>query len=229
MQNRPKFRDLALVACLFAGPAAIGMAPAHAVEKLAVLALFEGKALLHVDGERRLIAEGETSPEGITLLSAGSDRAVVEVDGREEILELGMATSFPGASDEVSPAWDGPESLTLWVEDDGFFYASGSINGSGVRFLVDTGANTIAMNRSLAERVGIDYREGRQGFATTASGVVPMYEVTLDRVSIGEITLRNVDAGVLLGTHPDIPLLGMSFLGQLDMNRTGNRLELKRR
>lgn len=229
MQNRPKSRDLVLIACLFAGPAAITVSPVHAVEKLAVLALFEGKVLLHVDGQRRLIAEGETSPEGITLLSAHSDRAVVEVDGREETLELGMATSFPGASDDVSPAWDGPESLTLWVEDDGFFYASGNINGTGVRFLVDTGANTIAMNRSLAERVGIDYRDGRQGFATTASGVTPMYQVTLDRVSIGEITLRNVEAGVLLGSYPEIPLLGMSFLGKLDMNRTGNRLDLKRR
>lgn len=215
-------------ACLLLAHLAAGMPAAHAVEKLAVLALFEGKVLLHVDGARRLIAEGETSPEGVTLLSADSDRAVVEVDGREEVLELGMMTSFPGASGDVDP-WDGPEKITLWAEDDGFFYASGSINGTSVRFLVDTGANTIAINRGLAERIGIDYRAGQQGVATTASGVTPMYLVTLDRVSIGDITLRNVDAGVLLGSQPDIPLLGMSFLGKLDMNRTGNRLELKRR
>lgn len=228
MQNSRILRVIAAAVCLLLGPLAAGISPVHAVEKLTVLALFEGKVLLHVDGARRLIAEGETSPEGITLVSADSDRAVVEVDGREEVLELGMMTSFPGASDDVAP-WDGPEKTTLWAEDDGFFYAPGSINGASVRFLVDTGANTIAINRGLAERIGIDYREGQQGMATTASGVTPMYLVTLDSVSIGRITLRNVEAGVLLGSHPDIPLLGMSFLGKLDMNRTGNRLELKRR
>lgn len=229
MRNSRLRLALALAACLLLGPAIIGAALVHGVEKLTVLALFEGKILLHVDGQRRLIAEGDTSPEGITLLEADSDRAVVKIDGREEVLELGMVTGFPGASEDVSPAWDGPEKLTLWAEDDGFFYAPGSINGSAVRFLVDTGANTIALSRVLAERIGIDYRKGRQGVASTASGVTPMYLVKLDRVSIGDITLRNVDAGVLLGNHPDIPLLGMSFLGKLDMNRSGDRLELKRR
>lgn len=223
------FRVNLVVSCLVAGLTMAGVSPVFAVDKLTVLALFEGKVLLHVDGERRLIAEGETSPEGVTLLEADSDRAIVEINGREEVLEFGMVTGFPGASGDVSPTWDGPEKLTLWAEDDGFFYAPGSINGSSVRFLVDTGANTIALSRSLAERLGIDYRAGRQGVATTASGVTPMYMVTLDRVSIGEITLRNVEAGVLLGSHPDIPLLGMSFLGKLDMNRTGDRLELLRR
>ncbi|HSH41578.1 MAG TPA: TIGR02281 family clan AA aspartic protease [Arenicellales bacterium] len=229
MQKTRALRALLVAVLLGSGWSAGGAARAAAIEKLTVLALFEGKALLHVDGSRRLIAEGETSPEGIKLLQADSSRAVVEIDGRQEVLEVGMMTGFPGAASDVAPAWDGPEKLTLWAEDDGFFYASGSINGSSVRFLVDTGANSIAINRHLAERLGIDYREGRQGMATTASGVTPMYLVTLDRVSVGEITLRNVEAGVLLGSHPDVPLLGMSFLGKLDMNRTGNRLDLIRR
>lgn len=199
------------------------------VETLTVLALFEDQALLHVDGHNRMLSVGETSPEGVKLLEADAQRAVVSIDGREETLNLGMVTTFPGGSGDVSPTWDGPDKLTLWEEDDGFFYANGSINGSSVRFLVDTGANTIALNRRLAERVGVDYLQGRKGVATTASGVTPMYLVTLDRVSIGEIALRDVEAGVLLGDHPDIPLLGMSFLGKLDMVREGDRLELKRR
>lgn len=202
---------------------------AAGVDKLTLLALFKDKVLLHVDGQRRMISKGETSPEGITLISADSDQAVLMVDGRREVLELGMVSTFPGASDDVSPSWDGPEKLTLWAEDDGFFYASGRINDTPVRFLVDTGANTIALNRSYAERIGIDYKNGQRGVATTASGVAPMYLVKLKRVSIGEITLRDVDAGVLLSEHPNVPLLGMSFLGKLDMVRDGKRLELKRR
>jgi len=224
-------RKPAFTAALAALAAGVLAAPATvvAVDTLTVLALFKDKVLLHVDGERRMLEAGETSPEGIRLISADSDGAVAVIDGRRETLELGMVTSFPGASDDVSPTWDGPETLTLWAEDDGFFYARGSINGSRVRFLVDTGANTIALSRPLAERIGIPYREGRQGVAKTASGVTPMYLVTLKEVSIGGITLRDVQAGVLLGSQPDVPLLGMSFLGELDMVRSGNRLELKRR
>lgn len=202
---------------------------APAVETLRLLALFEDKALLHVDGEGRMMTAGETSPEGVTLVRTGSESVTVMVDDKREVLKLGMMTSFPGASEDVSPAWDGKEKLTLWQEDDGFFYAGGDINGEPVRFLVDTGANTIALSRRHAERIGIDYRSGEQGMATTASGVTPMYLVTLEEVSVGEITLRDVRAGVLLGDYPDIPLLGMSFLGKLDMVRDGERLELKRR
>lgn len=209
--------------------ALLGATTAQAVDTLTLLALFKDQAILHVDGENRMLSVGETSPEGVELLKANSERAVVRVDGREEVLELGMVASFPGASDDVAPAWDGPEKLTLWEEDDGFFYASGAINDSPVRFLVDTGANTIAINRALAERLNIDYRQGRRGMATTASGVTPMYIVTLEQVSVGDITLRGVQAGILLGRQPEVPLLGMSFLGKLDMIREGQRLELKRR
>lgn len=226
MPGKPARGGAARIACLLL---ALGAVPtAGAVDRLAVLALFEGQALLHVDGERRLLAEGQASPEGVVLLEADSERAVVEVDGEREVLALGMATRFPGAADDVAPAREGA-TLTLWAEDDGFFYAPGEIHGEAVRFLVDTGANTIAMNRALAERIGLDFRSGRQGVATTASGVTPMYLVTLERVSIGGITLRDVEAGVLLGNYPTVPLLGMSFLDKLDMNRSGDRLSLQRR
>jgi len=208
---------------LYAPPAAL------AVETLTLLALFKDQALLHIDGENRMLAAGEVSPEGVALLEATSARAVIKVDGREEVLELGMVAHFPGGSGDVARGADEAEKLTMWEEDDGMFYASGGINGSPVRFLVDTGANTIAINRALAERLGIDYRNGQKGLATTASGVTPMYRVVLERVSVGEITLRQVQAGVLLGEQPEVPLLGMSFLGKLDMVREGERLELRRR
>ncbi|MBS1270480.1 MAG: hypothetical protein MAG794_01436 [Gammaproteobacteria bacterium] len=229
MQNGRKSRGRCFAATLVLGAAMLYQSSAVGVEELTVLALFKDKVLLHVDGARRMIIVGETSPEGVTLVSANSDQAVVTVDGEEEVLELGMVTNFPGASGDISSAWDTRQKLTLWAEEDGLFYASGSINDSPARFLVDTGANTIAINRTVAERLGIDYRSGKRGVATTASGVTPMYIVTLDRVSIGNITLSDVEGSVLLGEHPKIPLLGMSFLDELDMVRRGNRLELKRR
>lgn len=202
---------------------------AAAVNSLTLLALFGDKAMLHIDGQRRLMQTGETSPEGLTLVSADTNEAVVEIDGRREVLRLGMTTAFPGPAGESVPAWAGPESVSMWADDDGFFYVSGQINGYPVRFLVDTGATTIALSSDLARRIGIDYTKGRRGIANTAAGVTEMFGIELDSVDVGGINLRNVLGGVISGGFPINPLLGMSFLGHLDMVREGNRMELKRR
>lgn len=172
---------------------------------------------------------GETSPEGLLLVSADTDEAVVEVDGRREVLRLGLVTSVPGMEAEPDPTWTGPALISLWADPSGFFYVPGLINGYPVRFLVDTGATTVALSSELAERIGIEYTKGQRGIASTASGVIPVYGFDLKSVTVGGIELSNVSAGVILGEHPTVPLLGMSFLGQLDMVREGNRLDLKRR
>lgn len=193
---------------------------AEAVETVSVYALFNDKAILMVDGSRRVLKAGEVSPEGVRLISASTqaDEAVIEVEGKRRVLKLGVVIS----------AFTGPAqaSTTLWASSNGFFHAEGSINRVPLTFLVDTGANTIAMNTATAKRVGIEYEKGQPGIAKTASGFVKIYSVTLDRVKIGEIELRNVEAGVIDGAQPDTPLLGMSFLGRLEMRRDGNKMEL---
>ena len=172
---------------------------------------------------------GETSPEGLVLISADTSEAIIEVNGRQEVLRLGLVTTIPGSEANPDPAWKGPASITMWADPSGFFYAPGLINGYPVRFLVDTGATTVALSSELAERIGIDYAKGERGIASTAAGVTPMYGLDLKSVTVGGIKLSNVSAGVILGAYPTVPLLGMSFLGQLDMVREGNRLDLKRR
>lgn len=196
---------------------------------ISLLALFGEKALFHIDGEQRLLQTGETSPEGVSLVSVDSGTVVIRVDGREEALQLGFATNFPGADLEPEDAWKGPEQVSLWADPSGFFYSNGMIGAFPVRFLVDTGATSVAISSQLADRIGIDYVNGQKGLANTAGGMTPMFGITLDKVTVGGITLRNVDAGVVIGAFPREPLLGMSFLGQLDMIREGDRMDLKRR
>ena len=71
--------------------------------------------------------------------------------------------------------------------------------------------------------------EGRSTFVTTASDVIRVFKVELDLVKAGPIELRNVDAVVMEGEQPHEALLGMSFLGQLQMSNEGNELILRRR
>lgn len=194
---------------------------AEAVEDITLLALTRDKAILRIDGARRVLAVGETSPEGVRLVSANTEEATIEVNGKRETLKYGVVIA-PTAIGSGA----GSTNVTLWADTDGFFYAAGKINGYPVKFLVDTGANTIALNSRAAKSIGLSYKKGRQGVAATAGGMVKMYGVTLNSVTVGEITLYNVPAGVVEGPHPDVPLLGMAFLGRLEMKRDGQKMEL---
>ncbi|OGI44904.1 MAG: hypothetical protein A2150_03185 [Candidatus Muproteobacteria bacterium RBG_16_64_11] len=195
--------------------------PLYAVDNIALHALFKDKAILHVDGARRVLVTGETSPEGVRLIDTDTrtDEAVVEIGGKRETLKMGVViSSFQGGA---------PAGVTLWADSQGFFIAQGSINGQAVAFLVDTGANTVALNGALAQRLGLDHKKkGQASVVTTASGNVRARRVLLDSVKVGEIVQRNVEAVVLEGAQPSTPLLGMSFLNAMEMRRDGNKMEL---
>jgi len=188
-----------------------------------LFALFQDKAILQVDGVRRVLATGAESPEGVKLVSTDTqaEEAVVEFAGKRETLRLGVVFSAFQSTAR--------ESVTLFADTNGFFHAAGSINGSVVTFLVDTGASTIAINSATAKRSGIDFTKGHVGTAKTASGYTRVFSVKLDSVKVGDIVLRNVEAGVIDGPQPETPLLGMSFLNALEMKRDGNKMELTRR
>ncbi len=111
------------------------------------------------------------------------------------------------------------------------FLTVGTINGRTVRFLVDTGATTVAMNKSQAENNSVcDYRmKGERIVISTASGNVKGYRVRLKSVSLGKIKQRNVEAMVIDGDHPGPILLGMSFLGKLKVEKEGNAMTIRQR
>lgn len=210
--------------CVIALALLLAVPQVGAVERVALQALFKDKAILVIDGTRRVLAAGESSPEGVKLLETDTrkETAEIEVAGQRQTLSLGVVLG--------SFARKAGGSVTLYAEPDGHFHADGTINGRPVRFLVDTGATTIALSGAEASRLGIDYRNrGQAGYANTASGVVRMYAVKLDTVQLGEIILYNVDAGVVEGPFPREALLGMSFLDRVDMKRDGQRLELTQR
>ena len=196
----------------------------HAAD-IAVTALFNGKAVLVVDGGKpRTLSVGQSTPEGVKLLSASSDSAVVEYRGERQTLTTGQGTRV-GSSAAAGTA----AQTTLTADSRGHFLTTGSINGVSVRFMVDTGATAIALSTAEARRLGIDYLAGVPGRAATANGAVRTYRVKLDTVRVGDIELNNVEGTVLDGAGPGIVLLGMSFLNRTHMVRDGDRLTLTRR
>jgi len=211
-------RVLALLfACLL--PASV-----VAFEDLHVVALFKDRALVMIDGERRMLRSGETSPEGIRLLSADSKAAVFEYRGQT------LKRQLDGRVTAVTPPSAAGEEVRVWRNSQGMFRTAGSINGLPVHFLVDTGATSVAMNSGQARRLGIDYRvEGDPTWVSTASDVSQAFRVRLKRVKVGAIQIRNVDAVILEGSQPDEVLLGMSFLSRLEMINRNDQLILRKK
>jgi aspartyl protease family protein len=192
---------------------------------ITVNALFSGKAVLVIDGGKpQTLSAGQTTAQGVKLVSASSDSAVIEYKGQRQTLTMGQGTRVGG-----SPANGGSEQVTLTADARGHFITTGSINGVPVRFMVDTGATTIAISTTEARRLGLNYLAGEPGRASTANGIVPLYRVKLDSVRVGDITLTNVDGSVVDGAGPGVALLGMSFLNRTQMLRDGDKLTLTRR
>ncbi len=121
-----------------------------------------------------------------------------------------------------------PGVVSLGGTGNGHFFADAKVDGTHVRFLVDTGASHVALAPIDAQRLGhdideLDYRIRYQ----TANGVAYAAPITLDEVSIGSITLRNVQASVSRDGLSQ-SLLGMSFLGELStVELSGDRLILR--
>ncbi len=196
-------------------------------KKVAAIALFNDRAMISVDGKKAKIVRAGSTHRGVKLISSDTSEAIVEVAGERRTLTLnstatmGGALSAPKSNNEAS-------SIVLYEDERGFFESPGQINGRSVRFLVDTGANLVVFNSRVANRLGIDYLSGRRGFASTASGRAPMYTVNIDSIRVGGIVLDNIQAGVIEGGYPEIPLLGMTFLSRLDMNRSGKTMVLRK-
>ncbi len=102
--------------------------------------------------------------------------------------------------------------IVLPRQADGHFYARLDVNGQPVTFMVDTGASQIVLSAADAARVGIDTGALRYlGQASTANGVVRTALVTLDSVTLGDVTQADVRAVVNQGAM-DGSLLGMTYL-----------------
>jgi aspartyl protease family protein len=181
------------------------------------------KALLIINGTPRTVAAG-SSYQNVKVLSVTAQDAVVEMGGKRVPLQIGGApVNLGGVASE-----GGGSKIVLTAGPGGHFVTSGSINGKSVRFMVDTGASVVAMSEADAERIGLKYKEGRRGMASTANGHVVTHRVSLDVVRIGDVQVYNVEA-VVLPSMSDTILLGNSFLTRFQMKRENDQMTLERR
>ena len=200
---------------------ACGAAAAADVALIGVIG--DKAAVLAIDGgDPKTVKAGQTW-RGVTVLSVEKDRATVQIDGKQRVLQRGQHYR----SAETGPSGRGK--VLLAADTRGHFYIEGAVNRVPVRFLVDTGATMVSLPQRDADRLGIDYRRGRRGTSHTANGEATVYLVRLDAIRIGEIELHGIEALVHEGAGLDQALLGMSFLNRVNMLRDGATMTLIQR
>jgi aspartyl protease family protein len=128
------------------------------------------------------------------------------------------------AGQEAAPRGEMRESV-LERSEGGHFYANVEVNGQLVRFLVDTGAYTVALAEKDARRIGIPFDPSEyEQVGVGASGPVRGKPVTLARVDLDGKVAQGVSGAILEGS--EISLLGQNFLGRFSIEMRGDTMRI---
>ncbi len=122
----------------------------------------------------------------------------------------------PGQTLSVQSEHEGEQAVRVRRRLDGHFAVRGSINSQPMTLLVDTGASSVVLRHADAEQAGIDTSRLTFNVAVhTANGTTYAAPVRLRSVSIGPITVSDVEALVARPGSVNENLLGISFLRRL--------------
>ena len=118
--------------------------------------------------------------------------------------------------------------LVINRSQDGHFYTTGMINGTKVKFMVDTGASLVSVSEKFAQKAFIF--GGVPTTFKTANGDQPGHIVDGVVVSVGPVNVTNLKVGVGLRLdNEDDALLGQSFLSKFDISIKNNQMVLRPR
>ena len=160
-----------------------------------------------------------TAPQLLDFGSGTRTSAVTEE--RPIIVETDRNRGAPNRDRDLSRT----SNVRIPVQADGHYYVDGEVNGRDVALVVDTGASIVALRETDARRAGIRVSRGDFNHPIyTANGTAYAAEVSLRRVSIGRISVRDVRAVIIPDDRLSISLLGASFLNELRRFQVANNI-----
>lgn len=102
-----------------------------------------------------------------------------------------------------------------------------TINETAIPMLLDTGASSLMLQKIDADRLGIAPKfEAFVYPVQTAGGVEYMARVRLPQIQIGSMVLQDIET-LISRENTGISLLGMSALSQLDIEFSGQYVQLR--
>jgi aspartyl protease family protein len=149
---------------------------------------------------------------GLGLVAAYSYREELGAVATRVAGELSPAGRMVG----VTTTEDGERAVRVRRRVDGHFVVRAAVNGQAMTLLVDTGASTVVLTPTDAQRAGVD--TGDLSYTVevhTANGTTYAAPVTLRSLAVGPLLVRDVNALVAPPGSLKENLLGMSFLRRL--------------
>lgn len=107
----------------------------------------------------------------------------------------------------------------------GHYFIDGAVNDSYVNFIIDTGATYVALPQGMATGMGLKCQG--LGLMKTGNGTTQVCTTTLQKLKIGQFTLRYVDAVVMPNLSQ--PLLGMNVLKQFRVEQDNGEMRLSKK
>ena len=208
---------------VFAAALLCALATAARAESVSFSGMLGDKALLIINGQAHGVAVGATV-DGVKLVRIDGTVAQIESGGKTQTLRLGGTAVVAGDTG----GGGGGSRIVLPVGSGGHYTGMGSINGHPVQFLVDTGATAVSMGIDVAVQLGLDASNSTSAVTMTANGAVSVRRLTLARVTVGDVTVYNVEAVVVPQAMP-VVLLGNSFLSHFQMQSDGSTLVLNKK
>jgi len=180
------------------------------------------KVVIKVNGHNRIMARGQTSKEGIKVLSFNRNEVIVRVHGKRYRYKKKSKKGIALEDEVTIPFTDVPE---IGVSG---YYASGFINGKKTGFQVDTGATDVALTLKDAKRLKLRLQTKDKIDVGLAGGITGEgWRTTLDSVRLGDIEIKNVSAIVIKSRQNVNVLLGMSFLKELEISQSKDKMILR--
>ncbi|THD35554.1 MAG: TIGR02281 family clan AA aspartic protease [Sphingomonas sp.] len=148
------------------------------------------------------------------------------------MLGIALGLLLPGGKPKAAPvalavaAADQPRETVLERDDNGHFFTVADVNGEPIKFLVDTGATTVALTEDDARRAGVAFdRASYEDVARGAGNVLRGQRVQLKDVVLDGKRVGDVRAAVVEGL--DVSLLGQNYLSHVDLSISGDKMTLK--
>jgi clan AA aspartic protease (TIGR02281 family) len=115
--------------------------------------------------------------------------------------------------------------LVIPQRGSGHYFVNGLVNGKALTFVVDTGASSVVLPRSVAMAAGVYCRD--QVLMQTVGGSSSGCAGVVTKLRFGPFQIRDVP--VMIAPNLTQPLLGMNVLQQFRIEQDGGQLRLSPR
>lgn len=188
---------------------------------VAILAVLAAAAGWMIERDRPALALALRRTGYLGMLAAG----LLLIGQLAQQAERSDAALLLGSRPKLSV--EGGETV-IPMASDGHFWADAMVNGTEVRFLIDTGATMTGLSQDAAEAAGIEPDPDQMPLTlTTANGTITATVGRAGELSFGSITARNLAVAVPRDLDDETNVIGMNLLSQLESWRVeGDRLIL---